>query len=948
MGIPKFAYFITNRYPLIVKKIKEDTIIPEIDNLYLDFNGIIHNVCHNYYCDASKITSTTNQIYVEICEVIKQIVHLIKPKKLLMISVDGVAPRAKMNQQRIRRFRKELNAKKEKEAQIGEKENEINKINGEDNVLFDSNAISPGTKFMFNLTCYIKNYILEQKKVNEDWMNIEVLLSGSDVPGEGEHKILEYIRNYKLSEKYNPYTKHCLYGLDADLIMLSLLTHEMNFVILREDNSKMRKKDKFEDKDIKKEKYSETKIYYEFFLISVLREYLELEFNYLKKKIKFKYDFEKIIDDFIFLCFFIGNDFLPNLFSFNIENGALTHLFDFYKACLPELDGYLTDKGKINFKRVIYFFDFLSKQELHSIDMMIRNNKNDKKKERIKRTNDSKEQIKLLINIKKEEKKKKFIEDIKSKAPEEQKKIKKDKIIQKINNAKKKFDEIICGKEPKLNFETEYKKYKEQNKENEIDVNVEKIFIGIDKYNKYILDENYCSDFKEEDINYSDISDVDINEVIKEVAKNIESKDNINEDEIEDNNDINKLFMQQIVKFKNAKEVKEFYYKEKLNINIKEEQGLKERDKLFNKYLEGLQWILYYYYNSIKSWKWHYPYHYAPMISDYSEINIDENLYNLYDIFDKDKSEPFTPYQSLLFILPPESFNLLPECYKEIPIKMKEYFPDTFNIDYNGKIAEYESLLLLPFIDEEKMVEMEKNFRKLNQEEETGNKWGKSIMFNQNNSGEENIVFNDYEIYQKNENKNISKQYETKKCDFSFPTMKTIDYDYQLITIKQYFGRTSYMTKQINIIPKISENINMNKIYWFLENKSIFVDYPYKAFGELRGFIYYRAYHYMYNKYLYIDYQFRLTNDIVESIRYSYQKKGIILQHPEILCDVAKLVKVEGNNELIFKEDFENYIPYELTSLNATNKDFQKLITKINKKYGKYYLLYNQSKFNYK
>ena len=948
MGIPKFAYFITNRYPLIVKKIKEDTIIPEIDNLYLDFNGIIHNVCHNYYCDASKITSTTNQIYAEICEVIRQIVHLIKPKKLLMISVDGVAPRAKMNQQRIRRFRKELNAKKEKEAKSGVKENEINKINDEDNVLFDSNAISPGTKFMFNLTCYIKNYILEQKKVNEDWMNIEVLLSGSDVPGEGEHKILEYIRNYKLSEKYNPYTKHCLYGLDADLIMLSLLTHEMNFVILREDNSKMRKKDKFEDKDIKKEKYSEAKIYYEFFLISVLREYLELEFNYLKKKIKFKYDFEKIIDDFIFLCFFIGNDFLPNLFSFNIENGALTHLFDFYKACIPELDGYLTDKGKINFKRVIYFFDFLSKQELHSIDMMIRNNKNDKKKERIKRTNDSKEQIKLLINIKKEEKKKKFIEDIKSKAPEEQKKIKKDKIIQKINNAKKKFDEIICGKEPKLNFETEYKKYEEQNKENEIDVNVEKIFIGIDKYNKYILDENYCSDFKEEDINYSDISDVDINEVIKEVAKNIESKDNINEDEIEDNNDINKLFMQQIVKFKNAKEVKEFYYKEKLNINIKEEQGLKERDKLFNKYLEGLQWILYYYYNSIKSWKWHYPYHYAPMISDYSEINIDENLYNLYDIFDKDKSEPFTPYQSLLFILPPESFNLLPECYKEIPIKMKEYFPDTFNIDYNGKIAEYESLLLLPFIDEEKMVEMEKNFRKLNPEEETGNKWGKSIMFNQNNSGEENIVFNDYEIYQKNENKNISKQYETKKCDFSFPTMKTIDYDYQLITIKQYFGRTSYMTKQINIIPKISENINMNKIYWFLENKSIFVDYPYKAFGELRGFIYYRAYHYMYNKYLYIDYQFRLTNDIVESIRYSYQKKGIILQHPEILCDVAKLVKVEGNNELIFKEDFENYIPYELTSLNATNKDFQKLITKINKKYGKYYLLYNQSKFNYK
>ena len=113
MGIPKFAYFLSNRYPLILKKIKDETDVPPIDNLYLDFNGIIHNVCHNYFCDASKITSTTNEIYAEICEVIRQIVHLVKPKKLLMISVDGVAPRAKMNQQRIRRFRKELNEKKE-------------------------------------------------------------------------------------------------------------------------------------------------------------------------------------------------------------------------------------------------------------------------------------------------------------------------------------------------------------------------------------------------------------------------------------------------------------------------------------------------------------------------------------------------------------------------------------------------------------------------------------------------------------------------------------------------------------------------------------------------------------------------------------------------------------------------------------------------------------------
>ena len=944
MGIPKFAYFLTNRYPLILKKIKDETDVPEIDNLYLDFNGIIHSVSHNYFCDASKITSETNEIYKEICEVINQIVHLIKPKKLLMISADGVAPRAKMNQQRIRRFRKELNEKKEKE------ENEKNEINENNKIIFDSNAISAGTKFMFHLTYYIRDYILEQKKVNADWMNIEVLLSGSDVPGEGEHKILEYIRNYKLSDKYSPYTKHCIYGLDADLIMLSLITHEYNFIILREDNYKMRKKEKekSENKEIKK--YIEQKIDYEFFFISVLREYLELEFNYLSKKIKFKYDFEKIIDDFIFLCFFIGNDFLPNLFSFNIENGALTHLFDFYKACLQELDGYLTDKGKINFSRVITFFDYLSKQELHSIDLMIRKNKNKNKDERIKKTKESKEQILLYMKQKKEEKKKKFIEDIKNKTKEEQLQIKKDLINKRILNIKKKY-------KIEENFETEYNKYKESNiqgndekkdkNEIKLDENLEKCFKEITKYDKYISDINYCSDFKYEDINDSDVSDIDINEAIKEVAKNIENNENKNEEDNEDPNDINRIFMEQISKLKNSKEVKEFYYKEKLNIDLKEEKGIKEREKIFYKYMEGLQWILYYYYNSIKSWKWFYPYHYAPMISDYSEINIDKSIFkNIYDIFDNDKSEPFNPYQSLLFILPKESFNLLPQCYQQIPQLLKEYFPDKIDIDYNGKIAEYESLLLLPVLDEEKMLETEKNCRKLTQEEEKENKWGTSYLFNKNDSQNNNINFIGYDIYQKKDNiKNTkSNEYGIAKCDFSFPTLKTIDYDYQLINVKQYFGRTYTMTKQISLYTKLTEKINKNKIYWFLKYKTIFIDYPFKAFGELIGFIYNYTYNYLSGDYLIFDNKFILTNKQVESIRYYYEKRGIILEHPEILCDVNKLKKIENNNGEITSTFEQNYyvnlIPFEITSLNTTCKDFQMFMKTVNTKIGGNYRIF--------
>jgi 5'-3' exoribonuclease 1 len=149
MGIPRFAYYISNRYPLIVKKIEEEADVPEIDNLYLDINGIIHNVSRNYHCDAAIVNETTKLIYKDVCEVIKKIVHIIRPKKLLMISADGVAPRAKMNQQRIRRFRKELENK--------------NNQNG-DEIIFDSNAISAGTKFMFNLSAYMKEYIINEKK----------------------------------------------------------------------------------------------------------------------------------------------------------------------------------------------------------------------------------------------------------------------------------------------------------------------------------------------------------------------------------------------------------------------------------------------------------------------------------------------------------------------------------------------------------------------------------------------------------------------------------------------------------------------------------------------------------------------------------------------------------------------------------------------------------------
>ncbi|RIB19084.1 putative 5-3 exonuclease [Gigaspora rosea] len=227
MGIPKFFRWMSERYPLCSQLIQENRI-PEFDNLYLDMNGIIHHCSHPNDVDAHYRISE-DKIFLDIFNYIDHLFTKIKPKKLFFMAVDGVAPRAKMNQQRGRRFR---TAKDAAEA-IRRAESKGESLPKE--APFDSNCITPGTEFMAKLSRQLEYFI--NKKVSEDanWRGIQIVLSGHGVPGEGEHKIMEYIRNAKAQSDYNPNVRHCLYGLDADLIMLGLLSHDPHFALLREE-----------------------------------------------------------------------------------------------------------------------------------------------------------------------------------------------------------------------------------------------------------------------------------------------------------------------------------------------------------------------------------------------------------------------------------------------------------------------------------------------------------------------------------------------------------------------------------------------------------------------------------------------------------------------------------------------------------------------------------------
>ncbi len=283
------------------------------------------------------------------------ITQIVKPKVSVFMAIDGVAPRAKLNQQRSRRFRSAKDmADAAREAQkkkrggnmntnLKNEDSEVSQLS--DSGVFDSNCITPGTEFMDKVSRCIQYFI--RKKIKEDplWRNLQVIYSGHDIEGEGEHKIMQHIRDMRSQPGYKPNTRHCMYGQDADLIMLGLVSHEPHFTLLREivdfgggfnrNENALKAVTKFT-------KQSDFQLLH----LSILREYLEVEFANGSKD----YDLERIADDFCFMTFLVGNDFLPHMPTLDIGDGAFDLLFTTYKEQRPTWgEGeYLTNAGNIS------------------------------------------------------------------------------------------------------------------------------------------------------------------------------------------------------------------------------------------------------------------------------------------------------------------------------------------------------------------------------------------------------------------------------------------------------------------------------------------------------------------------------------------------------------------------------------------------------------------------
>ena len=195
-------------------------------------NGIIHGCTHPAHLDVSDVITERDMMLGIMHYIDRIITQIVKPKVSVFMAIDGVAPRAKLNQQRSRRFRSAMELA---EATKGKTISSDDKApGGHSSGAFDSNCITPGTDFMGRVSSTIKYFI--RKKIKEDplWRNLKVIFSGQEVPGEGEHKIMQHIREMRNQPSYQPNQRHCMYGQDADLIMLGLVSHEPHFTLLRE------------------------------------------------------------------------------------------------------------------------------------------------------------------------------------------------------------------------------------------------------------------------------------------------------------------------------------------------------------------------------------------------------------------------------------------------------------------------------------------------------------------------------------------------------------------------------------------------------------------------------------------------------------------------------------------------------------------------------------------
>ena len=358
MGIKGFFAFFKSKIKNFILPIKLNQTIDvvknynnesiQIDVLTFEINPIIYNALYKVQEElksqnkvsllrpskAKKISldEFNNKVYNKTIEIIDSNVKMNNPKQMIYFVIDGVAGMSKQTQQRQRRFRN-----------ISQKDDE-----------FDKNCITPGTDFLDGLSIKIKDYI--KIKMKNEWKDLNVIYNDHKNVGEGEHKLIHFIRKLPIQLSIS------IISPDADLFLLALGLRRNNMYIFRPIDKNYEKvyfdyDYLFADLDILK-KY----ILEEVGILPTINNKNENDLSKIKENINkpiidvynqnkytiIEFDEQKnnAIEDFILYIMMIGNDFLPHIPHLHTREN-IEDLFNSYKNVVSQY-GFLTQRNSDN------------------------------------------------------------------------------------------------------------------------------------------------------------------------------------------------------------------------------------------------------------------------------------------------------------------------------------------------------------------------------------------------------------------------------------------------------------------------------------------------------------------------------------------------------------------------------------------------------------------------
>ena len=626
-----------------------------------------------------------------------------------------------MNQQRSRRFRSAQDAK-EKEADKEELLKLLKQQNGGHATTetlagvakkaFDSNSITPGTPFMDILAKSLRYWCAYKLNTDPAWANMKIIISDATIPGEGEHKIMSFIRSQRATPDHDPNTRHVIYGLDADLIMLALATHEPHFRVLREDvffqdtkpricklcgnagHDAMSCKGDAKSEDASAITRAPTLKPFIWLHVAILREYLaeELDLPHLP----FRFDLERAIDDWIFLCFFVGNDFLPHLPALEIRENGIQTLMAIWRENLPFMGGYVTKDGAVDLARAQLILNGLAKQEdaifKRRREVEERREANNKRK----RLNDSKFGTSSAADVNRRARGPRVdnpadglklfpASQISKEIPRA---ITHDSIMGRAaagqaNLANKSAASILKDQIHNLMG-------RGGSQPSQPETETQSPTSGAGKRKASLMEDDAStpgSSTPKSETRSGTADDASVDTV------------RLWEDGYADR-----------------------YYQQKFHVDP---SNVQFRQQVAHAYVEGLAWVLMYYFQGCPSWDWYYPYHYAPFAADF--VGLDQ----MKIAFKKGRIS--RPFEQLMSVLPAASRHAIPEVFHDLMTnpdsKIIDFYPEEFEVDLNGKKMAWQGIALLPFIDMPRLLEaMETVYHLLSPEDAARNGLGRDVL----------------------------------------------------------------------------------------------------------------------------------------------------------------------------------------------------------------------------